>query len=302
MDIAHDRNGAGGLPFFSSLRSPDTPVYWRDHVIAPVRTIGAETTASLKVSYWYSTVEDSPQVGDPAFVSASLRTSEATAWRDSAPSGVISMLPFEGAHWRFEQPVSFVQFHLPFSLMGMVCESLFERELIHDDLRMAADLVDPGLQDRLQGIRHAASLIDPTNLLLDSWAMLLADTLLRRHSSHGQRQTRGPVGKLPGRSVARVVDFVEGSLDQDLRLTTLASVAGMSVYHFARSFRETVGLSPHSYVLSRRVARGRALLSKSAEQLSQVALACGFSSQAHFTTVFRRSLGVTPGEFRRRVR
>jgi AraC family transcriptional regulator len=266
-----------------------------------VRTIGAATATSLKMSYWFSTIEDSPQEGDPTFVSASLRTSPATAWRNAAPSGLVSMLPFEGAQWRFEQPVSFVQFHLPFELMGMVCASLFGRELTHDHLKMPADVLDAELCRRLDRLRHRASLIEPTNLLLDSWALILAETFLRRLSSHGERNGRGSFGKLPARGIARVVDHIEDGIDQDLRLPSLAAVAGMSVYHFARRFQETVGISPYSYVLVRRIERARALLRRRDERLIDIALACGFSSQSHLTTVFRQCLGVTPGEYRRRV-
>jgi len=296
-----DDPGGAGLPFFNSVRSGNLPLYWRDHVIEPIRKIGAGTN-TLKVSYWYSTVEDSPQTGDPTFVSASLRTSVARAWRDSSPSGVVSMLPFEGAHWRFEQPVSFVQFHLPFDMLGLVCGSLFDRELTYDQLRMPADVQDARLHGIMNSIRHAASLAEPSNLLLDSWALILAEALLRRLSSHGERQARGPFGKIPALGIARVIDCIESGIEQDLRLTSLADIAGMSVYHFARRFKETVGLSPHAYVLSRRIARSRAVLSRGESSLAQVALACGFSSQAHFTTAFRRSLGVTPGEYWRRVR
>jgi hypothetical protein len=97
-------------------------------VIAPIKTIGTEAGTSLRVSFWHSTVEDSPQASDPSFISVSLRTSGAGAWRNSEPSGPVSMLPFEGAHWHFEQPVSFVQLHLPFALPSMVCDALFGRE------------------------------------------------------------------------------------------------------------------------------------------------------------------------------
>lgn len=296
-----DHLGGTGLPFRKALPSDHAPRYWRDHVIAPIRKIGTGTN-TLKMSYWYSTVEDLPQIGDPTFVSASLRTSVATAWRDSSPSGVVSMLPFEGAQWRFEQPVSFVQFHLPFDMLGMVCGSMFGRELTHDALRMPADVRDARLHRAMDSIRHTASLVEPTNLLLDSWALILAETLLRGLSSHGERHGRASFGKIPGRGIARVIDYIESGIDQDLRLTSLAGVAAMSEYHFARSFKETVGISPHAYVLSRRIARGRAMLSRGEGSLAHVALACGFSSQAHFTTAFRRSLGVTPGEYCRRVR
>lgn len=301
IDGQGDGGGSTGLAPYRASYSPHVPRYWSDHLIAPVRTIGAATATSLKMSYWFSNIEDSPQEGDPAFVSASLRTSPATAWRDAAPSGLVSMLPFEGAQWRFEQPVSFVQFHLPFDLMGMVSSSLFGRELSHDHLRMPADVSDAELGRRLDRLRHRASVIEPTNLLLDSWALILAETFLRRLSSHGERSGQGPFGKLPARGVARVVDYIEDGIDQDLRLSSLAAVAGMSVYHFARRFQETVGISPYSYVLVRRIERARALLRHSDERLVDIALACGFSSQSHLTTVFRKCLGVTPGEYRRRV-
>jgi AraC family transcriptional regulator len=132
--------------------------------------------------------------------------------------------------------------------------------------------------------------------------------LCRRHpppsaaGRRGRRRARGPFGKLPYRGIARVVDYIESGIDQDLRLKTLADIAGMSVYHFSRRFRETVGRSPHAYVLARRMARARAMLSRNDIPLAQVALACGFASQALFTTAFHRSLGITPGSYRRRVR
>jgi AraC family transcriptional regulator len=301
-----DRSTAAGLALCSRARVLGLPRYLAGqvtgHVIEPVRTIGAETSESLKVSYWYSTVEDSPQASDPGFVSASMRTSPARAWRNGAPSGLISMLPFEGAQWRFERPVSFVQFHLPFDLMVMVCGSLFDRELTHDDMGMPADVLDASLYRSMESIRHTASLIDPTNLLLDSWALILAEALLRRLSSHGERDPRGSFGRIPAWGIARVVDYIEAGIDQDLRLVSLADVAGMSMYHFARRFRETVGVSPHAYVFGRRIARARAMLNRNEAPLSHIALACGFSSQAHLTSAFHRSLGVTPGVYRRQVR
>jgi AraC family transcriptional regulator len=107
------------------------------------------------------------------------------------------------------------------------------------------------------------------------------------------------LGKIPGRAVARVVDYIEASIDQDLRLATLASVAGMSTYHFARRFKETVSMSPHAYVLARRVRRAQELLQLGAINLVDVAAACGFSSQAHLTSAFQGRLGITPGRYRR---
>lgn len=291
-----------GLRFRDGAQTYGVPKYFRDHVIEPIRTFGAETNACLKLSFWHASVENSPQASDPSFVSASLRTSEATAWRNSESSGVISMLPFEGAHWRFEQPVSFVQVHLPFDLMKLVCGSLYDRNLTHDDLRMPADVRDARLHRTLQTVRHTAAAIEPTSLLLDSWALLLAEALLRRLSTHGERDARARFGKIPGQRIARVVDYIEAGIDQDLRLPALSDVAAMSLYDFARCFSRTVGISPHAYVLSRRIARARSMLTGRKSDLARVALACGFSSQSHMTTAFRSSIGTTPGAYCRSAR
>ncbi len=287
-----------GLPLFETASTGAFPRYLRDHVIEPFRTIGT-AASTLQVSYWRSTVEDSPQIGDPAFMSFSLQTSPAIAWRDTQRSGPVTTLPFEGAHWRFEAPVSFTQLHLPFHLLGMVSHALFERDLAHGDLRMAADVGDPHLSGFLRAIPGRVDEVEPTNLLLDSWALIISEAVLRCMSSHGERHPRGPFGKIPGRGIARVIDYIEAGIDQDLRLAALGHVAGISVYHFARGFRDTVGMSPHAYVLSRRVARASAMLARSGTSVADVALACGFSSQAHLTTAFRGSLGVTPGAYRR---
>lgn len=95
-----------------------------------------------------------------------------------------------------------------------------------------------------------------------------------------------------------VVDYIEANLDRDLRLSALANVSAMSVYHFARRFKETLGVSPHAYVLSRRLDRAQCMLRQRQATLAQVAAACGFSSQAHLTTKFSSAFGVTPGKFR----
>jgi len=73
----------------------------------------------------------------------------------------------------------------------------------------------------------------------------------------------------------------------------------MSSYHFARRFKETVSMSPHAYVLARRVRRAQERLKLGASNLAEVAAACGFSSQAHLTSAFKGRLGITPGQYRR---
>lgn len=100
----------------------------------------------------------------------------------------------------------------------------------------------------------------------------------------------------------RVQTFVEANIAGQLRLEDLARISGLSRMHFAAQFRAATGLSPHAYVLMRRVKHAKELIAGGDASLVLVALDCGFQSQAHFCTVFKRLTGVTPSEWRRQVR
>ncbi len=108
-----------GLNVCSHAASDVTPRYLACDVIAPVRTIGVGANSSLKATFWHSTVETCDNDGDPDFVCIALNTGGGPIWRnnETIPSqvGSVAMQPFEGARWRFEHPVSFVQLYVPFT-------------------------------------------------------------------------------------------------------------------------------------------------------------------------------------------
>lgn len=99
--------------------------------------------------------------------------------------------------------------------------------------------------------------------------------------------------------IRRAIELVEYTLDQQVTLQELAKAAAMSTYHFARTFKATTGTTPMRFVWQRRIERARAMLADRSLPLAQVALACGFSSQAHFTTMFKQATGMTPAAWRR---
>jgi len=99
--------------------------------------------------------------------------------------------------------------------------------------------------------------------------------------------------------VRRVCEYIDSHLDEDLRLETLAKTARLSVSHFARSFRDTVGLPPHHYVLQRRIDRAREMLIGTETPLSEIAVTIGFADQSHFARHFHRLVGIAPSVFRR---
>lgn len=124
---------------------------------------------------------------------------------------------------------------------------------------------------------------------------LYAQSLLVALAAHLTRQHARPAkGRIDGLRA-----FIAERLDQPLTLEELAAFSQCDVRSFTRWFRSEVGVSPHRYVTQARVERAQSLIAKTNRPLSQIALECGFSSQSHLTTVFRRFTGHTPGRFRK---
>lgn len=132
----------------------------------------------------------------------------------------------------------------------------------------------------------------------DSLATALATHLLRSHGASPQA-TPDRRGGLPRSALRRVTDFVNDNLSADIGLAEMAGVANLSRYHFSRQFKRSTGLSPHQYVIRRRVQRARELLSKTDLSVGDVASAVGFTHQSHLAHHVRRHLGVAPSSLRR---
>jgi AraC-like DNA-binding protein len=110
------------------------------------------------------------------------------------------------------------------------------------------------------------------------------------------------VGGLAPRALQRVREYVEEHLSENIELETLADIAGLSKWHFARAFKQSVGTPPHFYLVQRRLERAQELLAETDLPLAQIALKIGFSDQSHFSRRFRTLLGLTPRSFRRSKR
>jgi AraC-like DNA-binding protein len=104
-------------------------------------------------------------------------------------------------------------------------------------------------------------------------------------------------GLAPG-AMRRVREYVETHLSENIDLAVLASVAGFSVFHFAREFKRSAGVTPHHYLVQRRVERAQDMLARTDFNLAEIAVAAGFTDQSHLARQFRQILGVTPREFR----
>jgi transcriptional regulator of acetoin/glycerol metabolism/AraC-like DNA-binding protein len=109
-------------------------------------------------------------------------------------------------------------------------------------------------------------------------------------------------GGLPPQVSRRIRDYIDAHTSENIAPETLAKLGGVSVFHFARAFRQSFGLPPHSYLLHRRIARAHRLLRQTELPVSEIALSMGFADQSHFAKHFRRLIGMAPGQARSNLR
>lgn len=156
----------------------------------------------------------------------------------------------------------------------------------HIGLALKAELEAGGLAGRLYG---------------ESLANALAVHLLRRYSVAG-RTIRDFTGGLPMHKLWMVTEYINDNLEHDLSLDAIAATIGMSSYHFARMFKQSIGLAPYQYVIERRLKRAQVLLSETDLPIVEVCLRVGFTSQSQFTLMFRKRMGITPKAYRKEKR
>jgi AraC family transcriptional regulator len=140
----------------------------------------------------------------------------------------------------------------------------------------------------------------------DQASQLFVDHVLLAAGIHvaqtygGMRVLPRPVrGGLAPWQARRAEEILRANLDGRVRLEEVARECRLSVSHFSRAFRRTMGVAPHNWLLARRVEAAKEKLRDDRLSLSDVALVCGFADQSHLTRVFTRMVGVSPGVWRR---
>ncbi|MGY3978227.1 helix-turn-helix domain-containing protein [Aeromonas mytilicola] len=101
----------------------------------------------------------------------------------------------------------------------------------------------------------------------------------------------------PPQHLQRAAELMQDDSASPLSLSQLSAAAGLTPSHFVRAFSQHYGMTPHAYLLDRRIRHARTLL-KQGQPLAEVALASGFADQAHFQRQFKRRVAATPGQYR----
>jgi AraC family transcriptional regulator len=101
--------------------------------------------------------------------------------------------------------------------------------------------------------------------------------------------------------LSRVLERMDAHLQEPIVVSELAETAGLSMFHFSRTFHQSMGTSPYQYLLARKIERAKLLLADSNKSIAEVATIVGFTRQNHFARVFREYTSLSPNEFRRRL-
>ena len=130
-----------------------------------------------------------------------------------------------------------------------------------------------------------------------AFAECLAVYVAEKYTSKATRGTEF-CGGLPVGRLRKVENYVHEHLAETVPLETLAEVAGLSLFHFSRVFKQATGMTALQFVTRERILRAQQLIRESTRSLIEIALEVGYTSPSHFAQVFRRRVGVTPTEFR----
>ncbi|UUO06359.1 AraC family transcriptional regulator [Blastopirellula sp. J2-11] len=131
-------------------------------------------------------------------------------------------------------------------------------------------------------------------LFSESLGTALTVRLLQAAGTQRPPLVRSPLDTAVLQQVAR---YIDAHLGRALSVPQLAAVAGLSQWHFSRAFKTATGLTPHQYVVQRRLLRAKELLETTERKLAAIALDVGFASQSHLAVHFRRQFGQTPGQY-----
>jgi AraC family transcriptional regulator len=130
---------------------------------------------------------------------------------------------------------------------------------------------------------------------VDALSAALVAQIVEAFGIRAPPEIRAAAGLSPAR-LRRVLQAMEANIESGVPVETLAREAGLSAAHFARAFKRVMGRSPHQHLIAMRLERARTALLGGRLDLGEVAFRFGFADQAHFTRLYRRRYGETPGQ------
>jgi AraC family transcriptional regulator len=218
----------------------------------------------------------------------------------SAVHGDIDIVPAHTAsRWEIHgQNDTALILSLPPSLLDVVAEEQgFDSRRV--EVRNRFQVRDPQLENIGWALKTEMESNYPSGrLYVESLAVSVASRLVSAYSSVAQRMPQ-QTGGLGGRRFKQTLAYIEDNLSEDLSLSQLASIAGISASHFKTLFRESAGVPLHQFVIQRRIDRAKDMLMAGKLSIAEIAFATGFSHQSHLARHMRRASGLSPRAMKR---
>jgi len=204
------------------------------------------------------------------------------------PRGTVDELRWSGPTHRIA-----VALH-PSLLVGAIDETLGQNDI---ELTQHWNVTDRHIMSVLLALTTDLDAGSPAGRLYgECLANALAVYLLSRYAVQ-RRVPRVPIGGLPRYRLKRVLDYIGDNLAEDVSLSDLAELAGMSAHHFAELFKRSTSCTPHRYLLQERIKRAKIALRDPRCMVLDAAALSGFPNPSHFARMFRRFVGVSPSQF-----
>jgi AraC family transcriptional regulator len=214
------------------------------------------------------------------------------------PGDVSLLTRSQASHWHWTKQIDVTHVYLSDAVVSRVAADVLERPVaavrLHDILRTHSPIVT----EIVNAIsREAAGNGIGGALYVDALSTQLVVNLLRNFAAV-QFVDKSGRGELPPAICKRIVEYIEARIDQPLTLEELAEVAAMGVWTFGKRFRASFQITPHQYVVDRRIKKAQQMLAVGRLPVKAIASECGFADQAHLTRVMRARLGRTPASLR----
>jgi AraC-like DNA-binding protein len=279
-----------------------------------VRLDALSTTPRIAIAHWCDKREHVREMTAPTLsghytIEVLLRNTVVDCFRDGRRTskgavgfgGTQISAPGEKISCSFKRSSEAIHIFVPRSIVAKTYQEIHQLNCSSE-----FELVDPAFSsDPVMG-KLACTLLE-ANGLRSPFARLYCDSLAMavlaramEFRDDGLITTGNRAGLLPWR-LRRTVEYIEDNLGEPITLNDIAEHAGLSRMHFAAQFKRATGLSPHAFLMQKRLEMAKTMLIDERLPIVQIAFSVGFHSQAHFTTVFRKATGTTPARWRKQT-
>ena len=214
--------------------------------------------------------------------------------------GKMTFIPSGCEVWGWTAPVKRKNAYTAIYLDPAAMPAELDEANLHVDLEPMLYFEDRPLSSTVAKLGAVLDDAAPNSAYAETLGLLLWIEICKARARVSQQASR-PRHGLSRKTENEIREYIEANLFRDITLTELAEFAGFSRFHFARSFKRSVGLPPHQYLLQRRIERAKDLIALGTLPVSEIAAAVGFPGPAPLARTFVRMTGMTLRAFERHV-